>query len=75
MEAFAALLGLIGLAGVPIAIGVLIYSLVKKNKAIQKYSLIGLGTSLLIFTLAVIFVDKLEVDLRFNSSNSLITAS
>ena len=62
MEKFAALLGLIGLAGVPIAIGVLIYSLVKKNKAIQKYSLIGLGASLLIFTLAVIFVDKLEVE-------------
>ena len=62
MEKFVALLGLIGLAGVPIAIGVLIYSLVKKNKAIQKYSLIGLGASLLIFTLAVIFVDKLEVE-------------
>ena len=62
MEKFAALLGLIGLAGVPIAIGVLIYSLVKKNKAIKKYSLIGLGASLLIFTLAVIFVDKLEVE-------------
>lgn len=61
METFGALLGLIGLAGVPIAIGVLIYSLVKKNKAIKKYSLIGLGASLLIFTLAVIFVDKLEV--------------
>lgn len=60
MEKFAALLGLIGLAGVPIAIGVLIYSLVKKNKAIQKYSLIGLGASLLIFTF--IFVDKLEVE-------------
>ncbi|WP_334124048.1 hypothetical protein [Streptococcus parasuis] len=62
METFGALLGLIGLAGVPIAIGVLIYSLVKKNKAIKKYSLIGLGASLLIFTLAVIFVDKLEVE-------------
>ena len=35
METFVALLGLIGLAGVPIAIGVLIYSLVKKNKAIK----------------------------------------
>ncbi len=62
METFGALLGLIGLAVVPIAIGVLIYSLVKKKKAIKKYSLIGLGTSLLIFTLAVIFVDKLEVE-------------
>ena len=62
METFGALLGLIGIAGVPIAIGVLIYSLVKKNKAIKKYSLIGLGASLLIFTLAVIFVDKLEVE-------------
>ena len=62
METFGALLGLIGLAGAPIAIGVLIYSLVKKNKAIKKYSLIGLGASLLIFTLAVIFVDKLEVE-------------
>lgn len=62
METFGALLGLIGLAGVPIAIGVLIYSLVKKNKAIKKYSLIGLGASLLIFILAVNFVDNPEVE-------------
>lgn len=62
METFVALLGLIGLAGVPIAIGVLIYSLVKKNKAIKKYSLIGLGVSLLIFILAVNFVDNPEVE-------------
>ena len=62
METFVALLGLIGLAGVPIAIGVLIYSLVKKNKAIKKYSLIGLGASLLIFILAVNFVDNPEVE-------------
>lgn len=62
METFVALLGLIGLAGVPIAIGILIYSLVKKNKAIKKYSLIGLGASLLIFILAVNFVDNPEVE-------------